>query len=241
MQRFFVTFPLGIDVILTDVEIYHQLTRVLRVQKGEHICLFDGDGFETEYEILQIDKKSITLSGKNRVSLDTEPKKSITLYQALPNKYEKIEYIIQKWVEVGVKRFVFFRSDRSQKLVLSENKRSRFVQIAREALEQCGGAMMPDIEFHDTNILLSSGYRSSKWESPNSSHDIVLDTTGKLARFSEFSLYQDIGVWVGPEGGWSHDERDKMNDNGFIFARFWNRVLRTETAWIVCAFGFIHG
>jgi 16S rRNA U1498 N3-methylase RsmE len=43
MQRFFVTFPLSIDLTLTDKDIVHQLTRVMRIQAGESIVLFDGD------------------------------------------------------------------------------------------------------------------------------------------------------------------------------------------------------
>ena len=62
----------------------------------------------------------------------------ITLYQALPNKIEKIEYILQKGVEVGIGKFVFFRSDFSQKLSLSDTKKVRLIAIAREAVEQCG-------------------------------------------------------------------------------------------------------
>ena len=62
----------------------------------------------------------------------------ITLYQALPNKIEKIEYILQKGVEVGIGKFVFFRSDFSQKLVLSDTKKVRLRAIVREAVEQCG-------------------------------------------------------------------------------------------------------
>jgi 16S rRNA U1498 N3-methylase RsmE len=59
MQRFFVTFPLSIDMNISDIDMIHQLTRVLRVQVSEHIILFSGDGTETEYEIISIDKKSI--------------------------------------------------------------------------------------------------------------------------------------------------------------------------------------
>ena len=83
-------------MILTDDEIIHQISRVLRAKLGEHIVLFDGDGSETEYEITEITKKSITLRGVERRFPKTETDKSITLIQALPNKYEKIEYILQK-------------------------------------------------------------------------------------------------------------------------------------------------
>jgi 16S rRNA (uracil1498-N3)-methyltransferase len=126
---------------------------VLRIQVGEHVILFDGDGSETRYEVTTIDKKSVSLRGQDRVFPQTEAKRMITLYQAMPNKYEKIEYIIQKGVEVGISRFVFFRSDRSQKLILSPSKIERFVSIAREAVEQCGGVRVPEIEFLEKSIL----------------------------------------------------------------------------------------
>lgn len=66
-----------------------------------------------------------------------DPKTRITLYQAIPNRYEKLEYAIQKGVEVGISEFVFFPSDRSQKLAITPAKIERFTAIAREAVEQC--------------------------------------------------------------------------------------------------------
>lgn len=229
MQRIFVTFPLSVDVILTDKEIYHQLTRVMRIQVWESIVLFDGDGSEIEYEVTAIDKKSISLRGKNRVFPQTEPKKKIILYQAIPNKYEKIEYILQKWVEVGISEFVFFRSDRSQKLILSSSKIERFMAIAREAVEQCGGVKIPSITFHEKNVAYSVPW-----------FNLTLDTVGLTRTFREFTTMNEYNLWIGPEGGWSDDEREKMSANSFIFARFGERVLRTETAGIVTAFALLH-
>jgi 16S rRNA (uracil1498-N3)-methyltransferase len=211
----------------------HQLMRVLRVALWEHIVLFSGDATEMEYEITTTWKKSVWLRWVASRVPNTEPKKRVTLYQALPNKYEKIEYILQKGVEIGIARFVFFRSDRSQRLLLSPNKIDRFITIAREALEQCGGVRMPEIvfieRFPDTSALDAS----------NTAH-IVLDTIGDSIRISQYDNLQDISLWVGPEGGWSDTERIKMSDNGSIFARFGERVLRTETAGIVIGFGFLN-
>jgi 16S rRNA (uracil1498-N3)-methyltransferase len=229
MQRFFVTFPLSIDVSLTDPMIYSQMVRVLRVKIWEHVILFDGDGTETEYEIQGIEKKSIHLRWIGRREPHTEQKKSITLYQGMPNKYEKIEYILQKWVEVGIQKFVFFRSDRSQKLLLSSSKIERFKTIAREALEQCGGCVMPEIEFLD---------RMPICQTPD--QNIVLDTTGKLWTIHEFIELQNIQLWVGPEWWWSESEREVMLRYGFIFARFWERILRTETAGVVTSFALLY-
>lgn len=230
MQRFFVTFPLSIDMSITDTDILHQLTRVLRINIWEHIILFSGDGTETEYEIISIEKKSIWLRGKSQCTPTTEPKKQVALYQALPNKYEKIEYILQKWVEIGISRFVFFRSDRSQKLTISSAKIERYMSIVREALEQCGGTIMPEVIFQERLIT----YQSS------CTVNMVLDTIGENTRISAYDWVQDMAIWVGPEWGWSDDERSIMSWNDFIFARFWNRILRTETAGIVIGFGLLN-
>ena len=232
MQRFLVTFPLSIDMTITDFDMVHQLTRVLRVAPWEHIVLFSGDSTEIEYEITTTWKKSIWLRWVASRVPATEPKKQVTLYQALPNKHEKIEYILQKGVEIGIARFVFFRSDRSQKLLLSPTKIDRFITIAREALEQCGGVVMPEIVF----LERFPEYNASTIEV---SH-IVLDTIWESIRISQYDNLQNMALWVGPEGGWSDTERVKMSDNGFIFARFGERVLRTETAGIVIGFGFLN-
>jgi 16S rRNA (uracil1498-N3)-methyltransferase len=229
MQRFYVTFPLGIDLEIIDPDIHHQLTRVMRVKVWEHIVLFDGDSSETEYEIMSISKKSISLRGLGRKFPKTEGERSIALYQALPNKYEKIEYIIEKWVEIGIRRFIFFRSERSQKLILTDTKKKRFLAIAKEALEQCGGVTMPDIEFLDITPHHES------WVI-----NILLDTLGMPQKLTEMPQDREMALWVGPEGGWSDEERIKMERNSFISVRFSERILRTETAGLVVAFSLLY-
>jgi 16S rRNA (uracil1498-N3)-methyltransferase len=201
----------------------------MRISIGEDIILFDGDGSEMLYEIESITKNTISLRGKDRRFPKTESQKNISLYQALPNKLEKLEYIIQKWVEIGIRRFIFFRSDFSQKLILTESKKDRLITIAREALEQCGWLVMPGIEFIDRVTTYDL------WPM-----NLVLDTTGRSIKVTEISESYDISIWIGPEGGWSEKEREKMKENSFLFARFWERVLRTETAGIVASFAILH-
>ena len=66
-------------------------------------------------------------------------------------------------------RFVFFRSERSQKLLISPAKEARFQEIAREALEQCGVVIMPEIIFENKELVFPAG------------DNIVLDTCGESA------------------------------------------------------------
>lgn len=152
MQRFYIPKKLEKIEIFED-EKFHQLSRVLRAKIGDEIILFSEESGEFLYEIVEISKKNIQLSQKNRIERPSpENLKNISLFQALPNKLEKIEWILQKNIEIGVQKFVFFKSERSQKLFISDSKKQRFLEIAREALEQCGGIKMPEIIFSEKNF-----------------------------------------------------------------------------------------
>lgn len=69
---------------------------------------------------------------------------------------------------------------------------------------------------------------------------MVLHTDGQMNRITDFTQESSIDLYVGPEGGWSVEELSKMRDNGFIFAHFSERVLRTETAGIVTSFALLN-
>lgn len=101
MQRFlFPHLSLGKDIDISDTSFVHQISRVLRASVEEDIVLFNGDGREYVYKIHSITKKEIGLSFEKAYENVSDSKIHIRLYQALPNKYDKIEYILQKGVEV---------------------------------------------------------------------------------------------------------------------------------------------
>lgn len=149
MQRFYIPKKLA-KIEIFENEKFHQVTRVLRMQIGEEIKIFNHLGEEFFYKMISANKKfaefeQLSIDYSPNPEFDTE----ITLFQALPNKLEKIEWILEKNIEIGVRKFVFFRSERSQKLFLSDSKKERLFNIAREALEQCGGRFFPEITFSD--------------------------------------------------------------------------------------------
>ena len=121
MQRFyFPTLTPSSPLTIRDEAFVHQISRVLRSNISDEIMLFNGDGNEYLYMIETITKKDITLVLQKTIPNNADPSKFLRLCQALPNKYEKIEYILQKGVEIGIGEFVFFPSERSQKLVINE-------------------------------------------------------------------------------------------------------------------------
>ncbi|MFZ3232644.1 MAG: RsmE family RNA methyltransferase, partial [Patescibacteria group bacterium] len=224
MQRFLFPHVPGPTVTTDDEGLVHQLTRVLRSKPGDRVVLFSESG-GGEYEISAIEKKKLSFVRIREIEVSADPKTKITLFQALPNKYEKLEYAIQKGVEVGVSDFVFFPSERSQKLAITDNKIERFEAIAREAVEQCYGFRMPTLHFEKAFPKIPEGVRS-----------MFLHTDSESTKpFSGFlaSLPKDcrhVALFVGPEGGFSPEEVRKAMAEGAVPVKAGERILRTETA-----------
>ncbi|MDD2892276.1 MAG: RsmE family RNA methyltransferase [Candidatus Gracilibacteria bacterium] len=231
MQRFFFShLPLGKDITISEDSFVHQVSRVLRATIGENITLFNGDGQEYIYTIRTITKKEIGLSFQESHQGIQDSTKIIRLYQALPNKYEKIEYILQKGIEVGVQEFVFFRSERSQRLAIHSHKIERFNEIAREATEQCFGNIVPAILFSE-----------EKMPTPKDGYSYVFHTKGEGSKhLRDINTEKNpLNIFVGPEGGWSPGEITAFKERNIQLIHLGERILRTETTGLVTAFFII--
>jgi len=220
------------NIILKDKELVHQLTKVLRVRIWEEIILFDGiNSSDIIFTIIEIWKKEISLEkiseNKNNSEIDFE----LSLYNALPNKLEKIEYIIQKWTEIGFTQFNFFRTDRSQKLIISDNKKIRLEKIIIEAAEQSGRVIIPQINISDTFDInnLPDGKNLFFHTQNNNSRDL---------KSIEKKSWEKINLFVWPEGWWSEREVEILEKNTSRI-HLGNRILRTETTGIVTGFYII--
>ncbi|MFA6090934.1 MAG: RsmE family RNA methyltransferase [Candidatus Gracilibacteria bacterium] len=228
MQRF--SFPdllLGKNISISDDAFVHQISRVLRSIIDEEIVLFNGDGEEYIYAIHTISKKEIKLTLKEKYRNLGDPEISIRLYQAMPNKYEKIEYILQKGVEVGVSEFVFFRSARSQKLIINERKIERFREIIRESTEQCGGNQVPTITFLESKIPVPNNGLSYVFHTEDTDSKHIRDISQKSS---------SINLFIGPEGGFSSTEMSFFQENHIQKIHLGARILRTETTGVVATF-----
>lgn len=232
MQRFsFSSHPLWKDISIEDESFVHQIAHVLRSRPGDEIVLFNGNGYDYRYAIKNIAKKSIELTYVQKQENGGDSSMKIRLYQALPNKYEKIEYILQKWVEVGIQEFIFFRADRSQKLVINEKKILRFQEIIREAVEQCGGDTIPSLLCIEQWAPLPAD-GTSYFLHTKDTKSIMLD-----AHIPDSHSYN---IFVGPEGGWSDQEAFVFEERGIRNLSLGKRILRTETASSVVAFFLLH-
>ncbi|QFR38873.1 16S rRNA (uracil(1498)-N(3))-methyltransferase [Candidatus Gracilibacteria bacterium 28_42_T64] len=235
MQRFY--FPdlekETDSVTIKNKDFINQLTKVLRVSEGFEIIFFNGeDPVDNIFEVASIDKREIYLEKKSEIENDSEIEFDLNIFGALPNKIEKIEQIVAKGTEVGITGFYFFRSERSQKLNLSENKIARIQKIITEAAEQSGRSRIPELIIED-NISLSDFAENeniffhTEANDSQSLKEIKLDYT------------KGLNLFVGPEGGWSDDEISHFKNIGFKKVHLGNRILRTETTGVVAGFYFI--
>ncbi len=215
---------------ISEADLYHQLTRVLRSRVGDKVIFFDGKKQKDYvYKITAIDKKKVEFEKKKVIKKDSELLLNLHLYQAFPNKVSKLEYIIQKCSEIGYSSMTFFVAEHSQKLGLSDSKEERLRKISIEAIEQCGWNIIPEIIFCEDITSLTSGKEILS---------IVCDPTSEAKQLSKISLksYSDVHVFVGPEWGFSEEELLACNKRGFHRVSLWERILRTETVWEVVGF-----
>lgn len=217
------------EILITDTHLLHQLTKVLRIKNGFQVAVFDGKThIDRIFEVIHIERKKITLNYLHQEQNNSEIDFELTLYNALPNKLEKIEYIIQKGTEIGFTSFVFFRSQRSQKLVLWDNKIQRLEKIIIEAVEQSGRAKIPKL-----NIQEDLDFNSLP-EGKNIFFHTKNHNSSDLNSISKKS-WDKINLFVGPEWGWSDSEVEILEKNTSRI-HLWNRILRTETTGVVTGF-----
>lgn len=224
MQRFYLPQPFDSKLVIQDSSLVHQISIVLRSRLGETFAFFDGKNSEDViYELTQIMKKELIFERKESVKKSISAK-NIALYQALPNKLEKLEYIIQKWTEVGISHFTFFRSDRSQKLILSPQKEDRLKKICIEAVEQSGRNIIPVVQFIDKIGKIKG---ETLYFHPSSDTQSLKEINSSLSSLS-------VLVW--PEWGWSDEEVQRFDSAWYKKVSLGDFILRAETVGVVVGF-----
>ncbi len=229
MARFYLPNPEIEDgrLRITGPEVRH-IRRVLRLKEGDELILFDGQ--EKEYRGIIIDQgtRSVYLRIEEILSIQKESPLEITLAQSLL-KGEKMDYLIQKATELGVKKIIPFFSSRSIPLLDKSkrlNRHHRWQKIAIEASKQCGRAKIPEIiPSLDFSEMLQSA-------SPQSLRLILWEKEKRRLKnfLKELRMLKEIFFVVGPEGGFSEEEIENSKKGGFIPISLGERILRAETA-----------
>ena len=227
MSRFFIQADLAVNthVELTDT-VFHHWVKVLRAQVGESATLFNGQGGEYQATLTETNKKTATVIIQ-QFNPDNRTPAFTTLLGQVMSKGDRMDYAIQKAVELGVSNIQLLTSDRCEmrlKYDRDQKKIDHWQGIAIAACEQCGMNTVPTIYAPVSldNWLASQLPATKLVLAPNKDEtDVLVDAT------------KDIALLIGPEGGLSEAEIQLANQAGFKNWCIGSRVLRTETAPIV--------
>ena len=216
---------LGAQVKLSDNASIHA-TRVMRLNVGNKLFLFDGNGSDFECELVSVQKNGSLAKVLDTHEVNNESPINITLLLGLSSG-DRMDIGIQKAVELGVNRIIPIKTERSV-VKLDEEKAKKRVEhwqhIVIAACEQSGRAILPAVEMP----VALSAFCAKPAES--NLLRITLDPLADkhLANITKPS--GEIQLLVGAEGGLSANEIELASQQGFIGVQLGKRILRTETA-----------
>ena len=235
MPRFFVpTDNFDGDTVKITGDDARHISRALRMAKGERITVCDMKGVEHDCVLCDFfEDECVTAKIISSEKSQNEPPYCVFLYQGSP-KGDKLEYIVQKSVELGVYGIIPFISDRCVSRPdekSAQKKAERLSKIAKEAAKQCGRACLPEVrEYLTYEKMLKCASEAElklffyEGEGTESLRDILCKAK------NSGSLPRSISIVIGSEGGFSIEETKKAEAYGFVLCGLGKRILRTETA-----------
>ena len=220
MQRY---FAVDKDLNISDKDKHH-IINVMRMKLNDKIeIVYDEKVYMCE--INDISKKDVSYSVKDIIDINNELPVKVTIAVSLVNE-KKLDFILQKCTELGVYDFILVNSDRSKIKIDGKEKKKieRWNIITKEAAEQSHRNIKPivrdimsinDVSKLDYDLKLTCSTKENEKTIKN-----VLQNSTNCDR---------IIIVVGPEGGLTVSEEEKLEKNGFIPVTLGNLILRTET------------
>lgn len=208
---------------------FHYLCVVRRLSKGDRFQATDTTGTRYDARIVEVGNNSCRVALRRSTAQRTKPGHEITLYQCVP-KARKMDTVVRQATEAGVSTIVPVISDHTVPVLRGEDEREkrlrRWERIARQAVQQSGAAMVPnvaepvsssDLPAHDRQLDLLLFFHQTPLAEAS--------LHGYLSRYP-----RRVGVVVGPEGGLSDREVALMRESGACPVYLGPNVMRTETS-----------
>jgi len=213
------------------------LLSVLRCKRGDELIVFDGKGNSLKTKILKSDRREVIAEVIEKFTCDTESPVKIILVQGLL-KGQKMDMVIQKATELGVKEIIPVITERSQPK--ETRKVARWRKIAEEASRQSGRSIIPLVHEPVEFIRQLKGRGDTETRRHGEMNGFIFWEEGGLPlkeailKVSSSSIHQfpdtPIHLLIGPEGGFTKEEVDIAEGKGFIVTSLGKRILRAETA-----------
>lgn len=203
-------------------DLFHQFTKVLRLRVGDNCILFTNEK-EFSCKLSSIDKYEVQISIESEKTLI----KSKPLHFWIPIIHPThIEELISNCSQIGVTHFHFFRAEYSQvmyeKQIFSEKKMTRLKKLAIEATEQSEGNLVPEIDTICYNFT-----------------DLPFGKNMMIAierEVSSINTSTPLHIAIGPEGGWSPEEKKIILESECTCISLGKNILRAEVAGTVLAY-----
>ena len=203
-------------------EEFEHAKNVLRIGVGAEVILLDNSGKEYTAVVAQVEKKRMLLHIVREELGTREAETEVCLLFGYLKNADKNEFIVQKAVELGVKKIGVFTSEYSSAFV-NANKIERLNKVAKEAVKQCLRSVAPEIVYFDTlEKALAWGAES---ENKLFACEFATQSERDIA-----SLQGSVTAVIGSEGGFSRAEAELASRLGYASVTLGKRILRAETA-----------
>ena len=234
MAKFFVD-PENVkegEILITGSDVKH-IKNVLRLSEGKEITINDRQGHDYQCIIKQIDRDVVLTQIINQTTSNSEPPIKTVLFQSLI-KGEKMEFVIQKGIEIGVTVIIPVITDRCVVKLETEKKQQskleRWQKIAESAAKQSKRGIVPQIlaplTYKEAVAFACENLEKSCIPFENEhSHHLKSFLTGEVAT--------SIGIFIGPEGGFTDEEVAYAMQHHIAPVTLGKRILRSETAGLV--------
>ena len=224
--RFFSDVPLTSHSTITlPAAAANHAIKVLRLQVGDTLRLFNGDGHDYSASIEAISKHEVIVKTGQATALSNEPALKITLAQGI-SAGDRMDFTIQKSVELGIHAIQPISCQRSVVKLSgdrADKRREHWQNVATSACEQSGRAFLPEV---------GQATSLAKWlaGAPSFATRITLDPLATTRLQDLPTPSGPICLLIGPEGGLTEEEIALAKSQGFTGVRLGPRILRTETA-----------
>lgn len=230
MHRFFIPQLYAAEMVIKDVDAKH-ISKVLRMQPGDKIQIVSDDGVTAIAEIVSLQADNVVVKCLEKLAESHEPSVKITLAQGLA-KGEKMDFIIQKAVEMGASSIVPVAMEHSVVRLegaKADKKVERWQKIAEAAAKQSKRDIIPQVQPVQTmqQMLANNDlqYKIIAYECE--------DRLGLKTALQSCDNLQELLLIIGPEGGISEFELELARKNGAVPVSLGKRILRAETAGVV--------
>ena len=228
MNRFFVDFDgrefdKSIDITGEDV---NHIKNVLRLKVNDEIIISDGRGRDYRCQISVMDHEKVVADILDVCDNFAELETGITLFQGFP-KADKMEWIIQKTVELGVIRIVPVMTKRTV-VKLDAKKAGKKTEIALAAAKQSGRGIIPEVT---APVTWKEALAMAKELDMNMiPYEEAEGVAYSKEVFASIKGKKSLGIFIGPEGGFAREEVETAVAMGAKMVTLGHRILRTETA-----------